>query len=252
MTLPTYESLFDEAGLPNRYLFGRYASAWFDCLVVDPLFTFEPGEPEYKLASEMWNAAKHHYSRENDAPLARNNRGMAEFAAFFGCLDAPVEDTLPTFHNRFTGRQLAWIEALEDGTYHQTDGTLTRYDHDKESDAFCCLGVAAMCVAPRKALNSHMPSQLPEPVPTKITAFFSLYDADANTPLSEQKRYQDDARTSLPDIFSPSLMNDAGLPFPEIAAFLRGLPGLYFTNFDPPKLADIFAFPGYNHYEDDR
>lgn len=113
--------------------------------------------------------------------------------------------------------QEQWLQELESGRHNQGKGYL--YQKNGETTKYCCLGVAAMFVLKL------------EPFGTACMSIFSFDGSEENLLAYEHIGLHDSAgklleRFTLRDIEVASLaeMNDKGMTFQDIAAYIRANP----------------------------
>lgn len=132
-----------------------------------------------------------------------------------------------------TDIQERWLQALESGNYRQGTGYLKKWDRcngsgEKES-SYCCLGVA--CEIFQEETNTKQEASdsgieflfndMRSMMPASVMEYLGLRTAFGNL---EEKRNCVNYNDSLAE------MNDKGVQFKEIAAYIRANPEKVFKN----------------------
>lgn len=128
-----------------------------------------------------------------------------------------------------TETQEKWLQALESGEFRQTTGVLVKNDNDVLS--YCCLGVGAeICGILKKADCSafiYNQDKTDTVIEIKNELHYGSYQLLGLT--NEDGSLKEDAIISNKPYASLVAMNDGGLTFAQIAAYIRANPDNVFV-----------------------
>lgn len=149
--------------------------------------------------------------------------------------------------NVFTEVQEKLLEELESGKHRQADSVLIAKDEkDEEGNcegdgfSYCCLGVAARFALGEEPERTDLGWNfggspgvltLDQTERLNLHSGYGVFKHGCTAPIAEPSPLVPEHSP----LYSLSEMNDWGLSFKEIAAFIRKTPWAVFTNFDPPS-----------------